>query len=255
MAYVEYRNDGRIAHLTMNRPERHNAMTDDDVEEFNAAMERFDGDEAAFVAVLSGYGPSFCSGADVEARLLASATAGVSAYYRPSVEEVFHRTVNWKPVIGAVHGYALGKGMALALCCDLVVATEDAQFQLTEIVRGVPANAYYGLLAHRGGDAFATEVALTGRYWSAEEGLRHGLVNRVTPPCGHLEGARQLAEEILRVPPLATRSIVQLRRGQLAQLAARMRASGGSYRWDRTEDFRESVDAFLERRDPVYKGR
>jgi len=147
VSYVEYRSESRIAYISLNRPERHNAMTDHDVEELATAMQHFDGDGDAYVAILSGNGPSFCSGADVESRLLSSAGAGVSGHYRPSGEDAFYKTVNWKPVIAAVHGYALGKGMALALCCDLVVAAEDTRFQLTEIVRGVPANTYYGLLA------------------------------------------------------------------------------------------------------------
>lgn len=255
MSYVEYRTDGKIAYISLNRPERHNAMNDDDVEEFVAAMQHFDGDGDAFVAILSGNGPSFCSGADVQARLLTSVGAGVVGHYRPSGEDAFYKTVNWKPVIAAVHGYALGKGMALALCCDLVVAGEDARFQLTEIVRGVPANAYFGLLARGAIDAFATEVALTGRFWSAEEGFRHGLVNRIAPRGTHLEVARELAEEILTMPPLATRSVVRVRRAQLDQLAAGMRVIGTPYRWDQSEDFRESVDAYLEKRTPIYKGK
>lgn len=190
MGYVEYRREGRIAYLTLNRPERHNAMRDEDVLEFNAAMERFDGDEEAFVAIVSGSGASFCSGADVAGRLAECVGQGVSSHYRPSLETVFYRAVNFKPVIAGVHGYALGKGMSLAMHCDLLVAAEDARFQLTEIVRGVPANAYYGLLSRVEFDAFATEMALTGRRWSAAEGLEHGLVNRVVPSGAHLREAR-----------------------------------------------------------------
>jgi len=104
-------------------------------------------------------------------------------------------------------------------------------------------------------DAFATEVALTGRFWSAEEGLRNGLVNRVAPKGAHLDVARELAGEVLAMPPLATRSIVRVRRAKLDQMAAAMRAIGSSYRWEESEDFRESVEAYLEKRTPVYKGR
>lgn len=255
MGFVDYRRDGRIACLTMDRPERHNAMRDEDVLEFNAAMQRFDGDDEAFVAIVSGNGPSFCSGADVDERLAKCVDQGVSSHYRPSIEPVFYRAVNFKPVIAAVHGYALGKGMSLAMHCDLMVAAEDAQFELTEIVRGVPANAFYGLLSRMEFDAFATELALTGRRWTAAEGLEHGLVNRVVPTGTHLDEARVLAEEVLRNPPLAVRSVVQFRRGRLSQLAAQAKAVGVPYRWDQTEDFRESTSAFLEKRAPVYKGR
>lgn len=255
MSFVEYRREERIAYLTLNRPERHNAMRDEDVLAFNAAMEHFDGDEEAFVAIVSGNGPSFCSGADVAERLAECVGQGVSSHYRPSLEPVFYRAVNFKPVIAAVHGWVLGKGLSLAMHCDLLVAAEDAQFELTEIVRGVPANAYYGLLSRMEFDAFATEMALTGQRWSAAEGREHGLVNRVAPVGEHLEGARALAEEVLRNPPLAVRSVVQFRRGRLAQLAAQAKAAGGSFRWDLSEDFRESTRAFLEGRDPVYKGR
>jgi enoyl-CoA hydratase/carnithine racemase len=256
MADVEYERRGRIGYITFNRPEKLNAITDEGCEEFARCMMKLDADDEALVGILSGKGRAFTTGADVKARLVDSMDAGVAAHYRPSTEEAFYHSLHWKPVIGAVHGYATGKGMALALHCDMIVAAEDTKFQLTEVVRGVPGGAYYSLLFRRGVDAFANEVAMTGRYWTAQEGLTHGLINRVVPLGQQVPVAEELAEMVMGNPPIAVRAVVKARRGLLAEQSLEMRLRGGMpFRWDLSEDFRESVNSYLEKRKPHYVGR
>jgi enoyl-CoA hydratase/carnithine racemase len=255
MPDVVYERRGNIGYITFRRPEKLNALTDEGCLEFERCMRKLDMDDEALVGIVSGSGRAFTAGADIQGRLVDSLDAGVESQYRPSTEHAFYECANWKPVIGAVHGYALGKGMALAMHCDLIVAAEGTQFQLTEVLLGIPGGGYYGLLCRRGVDAWANEVALTGRYWSAEEGLEHGVINRIVPVGEHLAAAEDFANLVARMPPVSVRSIVRVRRGMLAEHSLEMRLRGGvPFRWDLSDDFRESAMALAEKRDPVFKG-
>ena len=99
------------------------------------------------------------------------------------------QTVHWKPVIAAVHGYVLGAGFGLAMASDIIVAAEGTQFQIREVQRGIAGAQHWATTWFWGGGRFATEIALTGRYFSAEEAHQLGIVNRVTPPDGFLPEA------------------------------------------------------------------
>src|SRR5690606_33370783 len=116
------------------------------------------------------------------------------------------RSVNWKPVIGAPHGYAIGMGLGLILECDLVVAEAGARFQVTETRRGLPGARYWALLNFAGGGMFANEVAMTGRFFTAEEGKQHNIFTRVAETGKHLEVARELAQAVIDNPPLGVRA-------------------------------------------------
>ena len=118
--------------------------------------------------------------------------------------DLFTRSVNWKPVIAAVHGYVLGLALGLTLECDLVVAEAGTRFQLTETSRGLGASRYWALFHYRNAAAFGDEIALTGRFFTAEEGLAAGIFNRVAPQrqllCDfqHLEVAKELALQVAK---------------------------------------------------------
>src|SRR5919204_5438724 len=181
---VLYETKGPICRITLNRPGKLNAASDQLVEDVNDALFEFDADEELQVAILSGAGRAFCSGADVKQRQLRSKEemrrlGGPAG--RRSRENGLGDTVNWKPVIAAVHGYALGLGYALAQSCDLVVAAEGTRFQIREVQRGPGGAQHWGSTWFWTGDRFANEIALTGRMFTAEEGLQHGMVNRVVP--------------------------------------------------------------------------
>ena len=143
---VLYEKKGPICHITLNRPEKLNAASDRLVEDVNDALFEFDADPDLHVAILSGAGRAFCSGADVQQRQLRSPEemrrlGGPAG--RRSRENGLGETVNWKPVIAAVHGYALGLGYSLAQSCDLLVAAEGTRFQIREVQRGLGGGPHW----------------------------------------------------------------------------------------------------------------
>jgi enoyl-CoA hydratase/carnithine racemase len=164
--------------------------------------------------------------------------------------------VNWKPVIAAPHGYAMGLALGVVFECDLIVAEAGTKFQVTETSRGLGGSKYWALLNFRGGAAFATEVALTGRFFTAEEALVAGLINRVAPEGQHLEVARKLAAEIAKNPPLSVRATVRTRRWYMEQIEREVIMQTAPLKLYLTEDFHEAARAFAEKRQPgPFKGR
>src|SRR5262249_45113142 len=147
-----------------------------------------------------------------------------------------------------------GAAVRIMLHCDLVVASEGTSFQVTEVARGVDALGYWLLIADRAGTTFADDVCLTARRWMAEEPNSRRLFTCLAAPGEHLTIAEELAAQILQNPPLAVRNVVRARRARIERIELEGRAME-----DRslpfTDDFRESVSAFLEKRPPVYRGR
>ena len=258
MALVEYKEQGGIAYITLNRPEKLNAFNDDLGAAFNDALFQLNDDANARVGIISGNGRAFCSGADVRQRQMRakeeleklSSPAGRAANLR----DPFFRSANNKPLIAAVHGYVYGLAVRIALYSDLLVAARDAKFQITETPRGLDSTAFWMLLVNMGCGAFANDVALTGRTWSAEEADKHGMLTRLCEVGEHVKVAEELAHSILKNPPLAVRAVVAARRSMLNEIDVKAQAVGGKG-LHLSEDFRESASAFLEKRKPVYKGR
>ena len=250
---VEYTCEDGIAVISINRPQKLNAIDDAMVRSIMAAMHQFDMDDEAHTAILCGNGRAFCSGADVRARQARSAedlkkTGGPSAQDAKGTD-IFIRSVNWKPVVAAVHGYVLGLGIGLALDCELVVAEAGTKFQITETPRGLSGSGkYMNLLAYRGLGGFATEVTLTGRYFTAEEALAAGVIDRVAPAGKHIEVARELAAAINSNPPLAVRASVMQRRWQIEDNRREALRYQGLNKLYLTEDFAEATRAFVEKR-------
>jgi enoyl-CoA hydratase/carnithine racemase len=258
MALVEYTRRDRVGYVTLNRPEKLNAFSDEMSAEFCDALYAFYDDEEAFVGIVSGNGRAFCSGADVKQRQLRpkeelkklggpSARAG-------NFRQPFFKPSHGKPIIAAMHGYVYGVGLRIALYCDLAVAAKGTKFQVTEVARGIDGTPFWMMLAQRGAGIFADEVCLTGRVWTAEEALHHNVLNRLAEPDEHLKTAEALAAQILSNPPLAVRAIVDARRSMLDELDVKAHAMRPRT-LHLSEDFRESALAFVEKRKPVYKGR
>src|SRR5258705_12086849 len=182
---VRYEPKGAICHIILNRPEKLNAANDQLVEEVNDALFEFDADPELRVAIISGAGRAFCSGADVRQRQLRTRDelkrlGGPAG--RRSRENGLADTVNWKPVIAAVHGYALGLGYSLSQSCDLVVAAAGTKFQIREGQRGLGGAQHWVATWVWTGSRFANEVALTGPMVPAEGGQRHRMGNPVAAP-------------------------------------------------------------------------
>ena len=257
---IDYECSDYIASITLNRPDKLNAVNDDMVRELAAAFQRFDTDPEARVAILCGRGRAFSSGADVQQRQLRSREEferhGGAQAQDASSHELFLRAVNWKPVIAAAHGYVLGLALGLVLESDLIVVEEGTKLQVTETPRGLSGAKYWALLNFRGAGAFATDVALTGRFFTAEEAHAAGVIDRLAPRGTFMEVARELAASVAKNPPLGVRSTVRARRSYLERLSREVLLQVNLSKLHLSEDFRESARAFVEKRQPApYKGR
>src|ERR1700722_15766658 len=207
------------------RPEKLNALRDEDLGDLVRAIQSFDHDDDAQVAILYGQGRAFSAGADVAARLQSSTESG-SANERVNESEAFNLVENWKPIIAAVHGYCLGHALGTVLACDLLVASRDAVFQITEITIGLPGTRIWRALY--GKPNFANDVALTGRRFSAQEAWEAGIVSRLVDNGEHLMAAEELARAVMKNPQFAVREQARIRRNLAAEKAAHIRSATGN---------------------------
>ena len=252
---VEYTRDGNLGIIAFNRPEKLNAISDDVVLELSEAMHEFDMDENAWVGIIHGHGRAFSAGADVQQRQLrpqeeAAKLGGLRGRAAAAASNLFTESVNWKPVVAAVHGYCLGMALGVALECEIVIADEDAQFQLTEVGRGLGGARYVKLMQYRGLGSFATEIGMTGRFFSGKEAASNGVINSAVPSGLYLDAAREIAGEIASNPPLSVRANVRSRRWQIDQIKRSSDHETVPLKLYLTEDFHESALAFAEKRAP-----
>jgi len=247
---------GPVATVRMNRPEALNALNSKMVKDLVAAFDALEGDESVLCIVLTGSDKAFCAGADVkEMATLSPAEISSADHLRP----VWERAAKVrKPVIAALSGYALGGGLELAMCCDIIVASEGTKLGQPEINIGIiPGGGGTQRLARAVGKHKAMEMILTGGMISAEEAKAHGLVNRVVPPGKYLEEATKLASEIASKAPMAVRYAKQAiaasqEKGLSEGLEVERRLF---YELFATEDKKEGMGAFLEKRKPNFTGK
>jgi 1,4-dihydroxy-2-naphthoyl-CoA synthase len=250
--FIKYECHDRIATITLNRPEKLNAFNDAMVMRLASVLHQFDTDQSADVAVLLGEGRAFCSGADVHQRQLRSEDDlkkhGGSQAWGANASELFTRAINWKPIIAAPHGYAVGLGLGMILESELIVAEEGTRFQVTETSRGLAGSRYWAMLNFRGAGNFATEAVLTGRFFTAEEALSAGVIDRLAPKGERLNVAYELARQIAANPQLSVRSTVRTRRWYLDQVEREAYLQTTPLKLHLTEDFKESARDFAEKR-------
>jgi enoyl-CoA hydratase/carnithine racemase len=254
-AAVKVEQDGAVGIVTLDRPEARNALSPQLMEELAAAIEAFDMDEGVNSIVLAGSDEVFAAGADIKAMAQRSFQEVLNA----STVSFWQRIAGCRtPTIAAVSGFALGGGCELALLCDMIVASETAEFGQPEITLGIiPGGGGTQRLARVMGKQRTMELVLTGRRIEAKEALQRGLVNMVTPKRNWLEEAIALAQVVARRPPIAARLAKQ------AVLAAdEMTLTAGLAHERRlyelamaTEDRIEGMQAFVEKRRPSFKGR
>jgi enoyl-CoA hydratase/carnithine racemase len=249
----EVRDEAGIAVITINRPQARNAINRAVRDGMFAALERFEADPAAQVAILTGAGDrAFCAGMDLKEA--ASESRGVLPRgFLPMIGDTIQLS---KPTIAAVNGFAMAGGWMFAQMCDLCVAAEHASFAITEakVGRGTPwAAPLMAMLPQR----VAMEILLTGEPVPAATALRLGLVNRVVPQHELLPAAFELAETICANAPLSTRAIKEAAyRGISVPLEEGLRIEAFLSRIIRTtDDSREGPRAFAEKRPAAFKGR
>lgn len=255
MSLVLVERDEPITVVLLNRPEQLNALSDELMEELVRALEELDRDEAIRCIVLGGSERAFAAGADIGE--LASASA-IELYYARRVERWDGIRNLWTPLVAAVSGFCLGGGCELAMSCDLIVASETAKFGQPETGLGlIPGAGGTQRLTRAVGKSLAMDVILSGRMLTAREALQAGLVARVVAREAWLEEAKRVAREIAAKGPVATRlakeAVDRAYEGTL-QLGLEYERRA-LYLAFASEDAREGLLAFVEKRKPDFKGR
>ena len=253
--YIIVEKQEGVGLVRFNRPKALNALSPELMEELGAALKAFDADPEVGAIVLTGNERAFAAGADIKAMANASATDMLLNDLIEKWETINHIK---KPVIAAVSGYALGGGFELAMACDMIIASESAQFGQPEINLGIiPGFGGTQRLTRAVGKALAMEMVLLDRRLSAEEARQFGLVNHVFPVEIYLDEALKLAKKLARQAPVAVRLgkeavnkafELSLHEG----LAFERRAFHLLFA---TEDQKEGMAAFVEKRRPQWKGR
>lgn len=261
--------DGHLAEVVLCRPDKGNAMNAALFGDLEVAFQRLDADEEVRAVILRGEGKAFCYGLDLMAApvdfgpVLSEGLAGERLQLRQLVLDLQRQcgapAACRKPVIAAVHGYCIGGGLDLVAACDLRLCSADARFSLREARVAMVADlGSLQRLPRIIGDAATRELAFTAKDIDAPRAFSLGLVSQVHPdPDALLAAARAEAAAIARLSPVVTRGIKQV----LAFGDGKSVSEGLDYvaTWNaaflQSEDLKEAIGAFFERRDPVYKGR
>jgi enoyl-CoA hydratase len=253
-----YEKKENIGLLTINRPEKLNAISNELISELKKLLDEIENDGELRALILTGAGDkAFVAGADIKE--LVDRDARLGRRVSKERQEVFSRIENLPvPVIAAVNGYALGGGLELALACSIRICSEKAQFGAPEVKLGIiPGDGGTQRLPRLVGLGRAMEMILTGDFIDAQEAYRIGLVNKVLPQKELMKKAMELAKKIASRPPLAVRFAKEaVNRSQEGDAASGFALESYLHALScTTEDKKEGVSAFLEKRKGKFKGK
>ncbi|WP_142849422.1 enoyl-CoA hydratase [Telmatospirillum sp. J64-1] len=247
---------GRVGLITLNRPKALNALCADLIEELGRALDAFEADDEVGAIVLTGSEKAFAAGADIKEM---QPKSYMDAYLEDFITKGWeHVTTCRKPVIAAVSGYALGGGCELAMMCDFILAADTAKFGQPEITLGIiPGAGGTQRLTRYVGKSKAMEMVLTGRMMDAAEAERSGLVSRVVPAADLLDEALKVADRIAGL----SRPSVMMAKDCINRAYETTLREGVMYERRvfhstfATEDQKEGMAAFIEKRQPNFKNR
>jgi 2-(1,2-epoxy-1,2-dihydrophenyl)acetyl-CoA isomerase len=265
MTFATFEKKGRVAVVTLNRPESRNAIaTQQDCDDLSAALRRANDDREINAVVLTGAGKSFCAGGDLKAIRERTGIGpretpdDTRANYRRGVHSVIRALADVEvATIAAINGHAIGLGLDIGILCDIRIAGASAKMASSFVKVGIiPGDGGAWILTNAIGASRAAELVLTGDTIDAEEAVRFGLVSRVVPDEALMDEALKLAERVAVNPPrsvrLAKRLLREAQHGRLSdvlELSAAFQALAHE-----TADHKEAVDAFTDKRTPKFTG-
>jgi len=255
---VQLTYDGGVATITLNRPEKRNAISFELIEDLLRAFHEVAQSQAT-ILILTGAGKAFCSGMDLEnLKALLGHSPEQNVKDSRTMVQLFRSLYEFpKVTIAAVNGAAIAGGTGLALLCDFTLAVPDAKFGYTEVRIGFVPAIVSTFLLRQVGEKRARDLLLTGRLFGADEALKMGLISDVVPPESLMTRARELAALLMTNSPASLRATKQLltdhARAELdAQIEAAIRENAAIRS---TADFSEGIASFLEKRKPVWTGK
>ncbi len=244
--------ENRIATLTINRPQSRNALNDETLVEFNDALDKVEKNDDIRVLIITGIDNSFIAGFDMK-NINDMTTAAFTDYVRLEGSIADRIEFFEKPVIGAINGYAIGNGFEIALACDVRIASEKARFSYPETKFGwlAPVKRISRVV----GMGLVKEILYTGRFVDAQEAEKIGLVNRIVPADELKTAARNMAEQMAAVAPLAINLTKKEAAAYYAQVEGKYVFSMEScLKCFHSKDLMEGMAAFREKRAPNFKG-
>jgi methylglutaconyl-CoA hydratase len=252
---IQLAHDGRVATITLNRPDKRNAISYELIEDLLAALEEV-AKASALVLILTGAGKAFCSGMDLEnLKDLIGRSREQSQKDSQIMARLFRTLYDFpKPTIAAVNGAAIAGGAGLATLCDFTLAVPDAKFGYTEVKIGFVPAIVSAFLLRQVGEKIARNLLLTGRLFDAEEAKRIGLVTEIVPAENLMARARELAGQLMENSPASLlytkRLLSEAARVELdRQIEVSVRENAAIRA---TADFREGITSFLEKRKPKW---
>src|SRR3954447_15688019 len=255
---VELAYHDNVATLTLNRPDKRNALSFQLLDELIVALDEIE-KSTAQILILTGAGKAFCAGMDLEElKMLTGKSHAENVADSKKMARIFRRLYEFsKPTIAAVNGAAIAGGTGLATMCDFTIAVPEAKFGYTEVRIGFVPAIVSSILVWQVGHKIARDLLLTGKMFDATEAHRVGLVNEVVVPGQLLPRARDLASQLIENSPSSLRLTKKLINGYISESLDRQieQAVRDNAEIRQTADFREGISSFLEKRRPRWSGK